>query len=249
MMAVETWPPENTRFFLIGTVHGDPRGFRRLRRFLDRFQPDLILVEMSPFAWAYRKTHGLSLHRTLNQRIRQAAALHGWDPKRALTHPQVKAIRRQIAMPFEFRASYQYAQCHKSWPLLIDRSDFSASMVAFWSELLSVRNLEYLLALPASSPSLDIVNHYRKARTLVHPTPSRMPTMEHGCDGMEESLLQDREESLAERIRGTIAAVVPKRCAYVGGWEHLRDQVKPPSLRCLLGVPQGRCHLLDDFDL
>ncbi len=139
--SIDAWLPESTQFCLMGTVHGDPRGFQRLRHFLQRFQPDLILVEMSPFAWTFRKTHRRALHRTLNENIRQAAIPMGWNWQRALRHPQMQAIRRQIAMPFEFRASYRYARAHSKWLLLIDRSDFSVPLLACWSDLLSATNL------------------------------------------------------------------------------------------------------------
>ncbi len=92
------------------------------------------------------------------------------------------------------------------------------------------------------------MSHYRKARRLVYMTPGRIPTMQDSADRGAESLRLDREYSLAERIRSAVAAIVPRRCVYVGGWEHLRDQVTPPSLKRLLGVTLGQCHLLDDFD-
>jgi len=244
----DAWLPENTQFCLLGTVHGDPRGFQRLRHFLDGFQPDLILVEMSPFAWAYRKTHGHALQRTLTENVREAAILKGWNQLRALGHPLVQAIRRQVAMPFEFRASYRYAQAHNKWLLLIDRSDFSMHLLAHWSHLLSVSNVALLLTLPASSEPRTAMSHYRRARKEVYPIPGQMPAMADVDDGGAESHWLEREYSLAERIRGVVAAIVPNRCVYVGGWEHLRDQVEPVSLRRLLGVASGQCHLLDDFD-
>jgi hypothetical protein len=247
--SVDAWLPVRTRFCLMGTVHGDPRGFQRLRHFLQRFQPDLILLEMSPFAWTYRKTHRRALHQTLTENIRQAAILKGWTRQRALVHPQMQAIRRQIAMPFEFRAGHQYARAHNKWLLLIDRSDFSVHFLARWPDLLSATNLALLLTLPESSEPQTAIGQYHKARRLLYPAPSRIPSVpDLAADGGAENLWLDREYSLAERIRSAVAAIVPGRCVYVGGWEHLKDQAKPPSLRCLLGVTSGQCLLLDDFD-
>jgi hypothetical protein len=244
----DSWLPENTRFCLMGTVHGDPRGFQRLRRFLVGFQPDLILVELSPFAWTYRKTHGRALQRTFTENIRRAAILKGWNQQQALVHPQMQAIRRQIAMPFEFRASYQYARAHNKWLLLIDRSDFSVRLLAHWSDLLSVGNVALLLTLPASSELQTAISHYRRARRLVYSIPVETPTIPDVADRGAEDHWLKREYSLVERIRSVVAAIVPRRCVYVGGWEHLRNQVEPLRLRRLLGVTSDQCHLLDDFD-
>ena len=244
----DAWLPENTQFCLLGTVHGDTRGSQRLHRFLDGFQPDLILLEMSPFAWAYRKTHRRLLQQTLTANVRQAAILKGWSQQRALGHPLVQAIRRQIAMPFEFQASYRYARSLNKWLLLIDRSDFSMHLLAHWSHLLSVSNVALLLALPASGQPRTAMSQYRRARKELHPSPGQVPIMTDVVDSGAESHWLEREYSLAERVRGVVAAIVPRRCVYVGGWEHLRDQVEPASLRSLLGVASGQCHLLDDFD-
>lgn len=247
--SIEAWLPEKTQFRLMGTVHGDPRGFRRLRCFLEEYQPNLILVEMSPLAWAYRNTHARGLHRTLTDNARQAAILNGWNLQWVLSHPQVQAIRRQIAMPFEFRASCRYARAKKQWLLLIDRSDFSVPLLAQWLELLSVRNLSLLLSLPASNAPLSTMSHYQKARREIYPfqvqTTSAKPDTP---DGGTENHWLEREYSLAERVRSAVAAVMPQRCVYVGGWEHLRSQVGSITLRSLLGVTLDRCQLLDYFD-
>jgi hypothetical protein len=160
----------------------------------------------------------------------------------------MQAIRRQIALPFEFRASYEYARSQNKWFLLIDRSDFSVRLLAHWSDLLSVSNVAFLLTHPASGEPRTAMSHYRRARRLVYPIPSQTSAMTDVADGGAESHWLEREYSLAERIRSAVAAIVPSRCVYVGGWEHLRYQVEPLSLRRLLGVTSGQCHLLDDFD-
>lgn len=244
----EEWLPRGTHFGLLGTVHGDPRGCKRLHRFLQEFKPDLLLVELSPFAWAIRKTYRYSLHRTLSENIRQAARFSDLSWRQALAHPEVQAIQRQIAMPFEFRASHHYARTSNKWMLLIDRSDFSVALVTNWSELLSTTNLTLLLSLPATRKQQAVADQYRRAHKLVHSPPPQTHIPPRSSAGWSEDHWMDREFSLAERVCSIINAIVPARCVYVGGWEHLGNQADPPSLRRLLGVSTKQCHLLNDFD-
>jgi hypothetical protein len=248
-VAIEEWLPRGTHLGLLGTVHGDPRGCKRLHRFLQGFKPDLLLVELSPFAWTIRKAYRHSLHRTLNENIRQAARISNLDWRQAFAHPEVQAIRRQIAMPFEFRACHHYARTNNKWMFLIDRSDFSVALVSHWSELLSITNLTLLLSLPATRKQQAVANQYRRAHRLVHsPPPPQTCILPSSSAESSEDRWLDREFSLAERIRSIIDAIVPARCVYVGGWEHLGNQADPPNLRSLLGVCVEQCHLLNDFD-
>jgi hypothetical protein len=247
-VAIEEWLPRGTHFGLLGTVHGDPRGFKRLHRFLQAFKPDLLLVELSPFAWAIRKTYRYRLHRTLSENIRQAAKVSDLGWQQAFAHPEVQAIRRQIAMPFEFRACHHYARTNNKWVLLIDRSDFSVALVTHWSELLSTTNLTLLLSLPAMRKQQAVANQYRRAHRLVHFPPLQTNIPPSSSARWSEGRWLDREFSLAERVRTIIKAIVPARCVYVGGWEHLTNRADPPNLRRLLGASAKECHLLNDFD-
>jgi pheromone shutdown protein TraB len=241
-------PAHATRLKLLGTVHGDPRGFRRLHLFLEIHQPDLILIELSPFGWAFRKVNQAGLNRTLTDHLRAAAKAAGYTWNRALAHPEIRAIRRQIALPFEYRASRRYAQAHDKRILLVDRSDFSQALVATWPDLLSTSNLALLLTVPPSRHRHAVEEQYRRAHTLLHTPSGRVERFRSTTECSQEVVWQERERSLAERVREAILAVVPPSCVYVGGWEHLSSRDNPKSLRRLLGMPAATCHLLDDFD-
>ena len=225
--ATNEWVAEATRLMLLGTVHGDPRGFRRLHLFLEIHQPDLILIELSPFGWAFRKVNRAELNRTLVEHLRPAAKEAGYTWHRALAHPEIQAIRRQIALPFEFRASRRYAQTHNKRILLIDRSDFSKALVASWPDLLSTPNLAYLLTIPPSRQRHAVEEQYRRAHTLLRTAPDRVGRFRSTTECAEEVAWQKRERSLAERVREAILAVAPPSCVYVGGWEHLSNRDNP----------------------
>jgi hypothetical protein len=243
----DDWTPEGTRLRLLGTVHGDPRGFRRLRQFLQQFQPDLILVELSPFGLAFRQAHQRELQRTLGQNLRRAATEIHCAWQKALAHPEIRAIRRQIALPFEYRASYHYARAHNKRLLLLDRSDFSQALVACWPDLMSTSNLALLLTLPRARKRYAVEDHYRRAHELLRWPSACTDKPGHTAGGLNKDIWEERENSLAERIRGAILAIAPASCVYVGGWEHLSDQEDPPSLRRLLAIPAAQCFLLDDY--
>jgi hypothetical protein len=240
--------PEWTQLRLLGTVHGDPRGFRRLRQFLQQFQPDLILVELSPYGLAFRQAHQRELQKTLGQNLRRAAREVHCAWQKALAHPEIRAIRRQIALPFEYRASHHYAQVHNRRLLLVDRSDFSQALVACWPDLISTSNLALLLTLPGARKCHAVESHYRRAHELLCRPSACTDKPRHTAGGLDEDICEERENSLAERVRGAILAMAPASCVYVGGWEHLADQEDPPSLRRLLAVPAAHCFLLDDYD-
>jgi len=240
--------PGATRLTLLGTVHRDPRGFGRLRLFLEMRQPDLILVELSPFGWAFRKVNREELNRTLTERLRQAARKAGCTWHRALAHPEIQAIRRQIALPYEYRASRQYAHTHDKRILLVDRSDFSQALIGSWPDLLSTANLALLLTVPPSRHKHSVEDQYRRAHALLSTASAGVERFLCTIGCSEDDARQERESSLAKRIREAILAVEPPSCVYVGGWEHLSNRDNPTSLRALLSMPASQCHLLDDYD-
>lgn len=140
-----------SRLILLGTVHNDPQGFKRLREFLEREKPDCILVELSPYALRYRLRHQRYLHKTLTRNLRSAAAESNVPLIEAFQHPEVAAIRRQISLPMEYRAAASYAQTGLSGVFPVDYSLFSRKWIATWPELLSPRNLCILLTQPSTT--------------------------------------------------------------------------------------------------
>jgi hypothetical protein len=246
--AVNEWPAHGTRLMLLGTVHGDPRGFRRLHRFLEIHQPDLILIELSPFGWAFRKVNQIELNRTLTEHLRAAAKVAGYPWHKALAHPEIRAIRRQIALPFEYRASRRYVRAHDKRLLLVDRSSFSQALVATWPDLLSTTNLALLLTVPPSRQRRAVEEQYRRAHAHLRAPSGKVERFRSTTECSQEEVWQERERSLAERVREAILTVVPPSCVYVGGWEHLSNRDNPKSLRRLLGTAAATYHVLDYYD-
>ena len=127
-------PHDHFRLILVGAVHGDDRGFVRTARFLDSFQPDFIFVELSPYAKTFRERNQLTLQRTLSENLRIVSKQRGLLFKDALTHPEIKAIRRQLSLPHEYRAARHFVRATASGLALVDYSPLSRRMIQLWPE-------------------------------------------------------------------------------------------------------------------
>ena len=56
---------------MVGTVHRDPKGFSKLSRLLENERPDLISVEISPYARALRARRSAGFRATLRENLRR----------------------------------------------------------------------------------------------------------------------------------------------------------------------------------
>lgn len=228
----------------MGSVHGDERGFVRTLRFLNSFQPDLVLVEFSLYGKIFRDRHQHALQQSLSHNLAIAASNCGLTFRRALRHPQIKAIRRQLALPFEYRAALRFSQTTGSPLVLVDYSPFSRRMIRHWPELLSSGNLRSLLALPEGNRPSPAITYELAARTILKKYPTIASCIEYH-NSSTNSLRQKRERFMAARIRSALKQFGPRRAVYLGGWQHLTLGGNLPSLRELLGLEQAPGFLLD----
>lgn len=228
----------------MGSVHGDERGFRHTVGFLYSFQPDLVLVELSPYGKVFRERHQRALQQKLKENLAIATGNTNLTFREALTHPEIKAIRRQLALPFEHRAARRFCQNTGSPLVLVDYSPFSRRMIRHWPELLSSGNLSSLLTLPEGNRPAPATTYELAARTIREEHPWLVNCLEsHSSD--PDSLWQKRERFMAARIGSALKRFRPRRAVYLGGWQHLTIGGSFPSLRELLGLEHASCCLLD----
>lgn len=230
---------------LIGGVHQDPDGYRRCLRLILWLQPDILFVEISPFALSYRLHHHRELRETLRSNLRQAAARIGIPLPTAMRHPGVQAIRRQIQLPFEYRAASRYATFYGTKLIAVDSSSFSRRWIETWPELLAAENLMVLITMDDTKTRSD--SHvYRAAAGHVSSTQAAN-NMGSGWINRITHLDADwkeRERHMAGRIKEAILRHRPKQPVYVGGWWHLTRGHTNPTLRDIFQVPAKRCFLL-----
>jgi len=225
----------------MGTVHHDAKGYARLRAFLGTFRPDLILLELSPYAWMFRKRFQVSFQRRLETNLARAVAVSGMDPRQARKHSMVTAIRRQIALPFEYRAASAHAVGTGASLILVDYSGFSRKWIESWPEMISAENLRGLLCLPSTLDSIDRV--YRTAERCIATNQPPVPGITVCASDVD--LWQERECRMARKIVAALYARRPARPLYLGGWWHLTRDSRITTLRELLGAESSRCMLLD----
>jgi hypothetical protein len=237
-----------SRLLLLGTVHGDNRGMSRLRRFLAQAQPRLVLLEMSPFARDFRIAHQRSYQRRLSTRLKRASAQCQMNWRSAFAHPEIAAIRRQLALPFEYRAALQYIRQTGARLVLVDQSSFSRRLIASWPELIAVGNLTTLLSLPCQREVSRIRRAYQFAHLCLEDTSFAASLPFHQVARQSEPAWSAREHYIAQQVRMAMAALKGGSTLYIGGWQHLSAVIVPPSLRTLLKVPAAQCHLLDEFE-
>lgn len=228
----------------MGAVHGDDRGFVRTARLLQSFQPDFIFVELSPYAKAFRERNQLTLQRTLSQNLRMAAKQCGLFFKDALTHPEIKAIRRQLSLPLEYRAARHFVRATASGLALVDYSPFSHRMIQLWPEMLTCENLASLLRLPRDGRP-EVSRTYDLAARSIRGESPLMAGFIESDDDAPDSLWEKRERHLADAIRSILQHHRASKAVYLGGWRHLTPGGSFPSLRELLGIEISQCYLLD----
>jgi hypothetical protein len=232
------------RLTLVGTVHGDHQGFARTACLLRLLQPDLVIVELSPYAKTFRDSNQISLQRTLNRNLRAAASGCGLPFGRALAHPEIKAIRRQLVLPFEYRAARRFSQASGSNLSLVDYSPFSRKMINMWPEMLSSTNLAFLLSLPRDVRP-PVAKMYDWAAGTIRGKAHSPASMVERADAEAELIWEQREGRMAHLIRSILHRTRPLRAVHLGGWQHLAVGGSFPSLRELLGIELGQCYLLD----
>ncbi len=228
----------------LGSVHGDPQGFRKTRAFLESCEPDVVLVEFSPFARVFRKRRLNSFRQRLWANIREAARRCGLETREAVRRPQIRAIMRQICYPFEYRASAAYSNRSQCRLLLVDYSPFSLKCLLGWPELVSAENLTQLLSMPDDRrPSIADI-YETAARSIYNNTVGSAGLME--LYRTTDPLWEFRERFMAKQIRQALYILKPLRPLFIGGWWHLTNAGRIPTLRKILRLEPHQCRLLRD---
>jgi hypothetical protein len=230
---------------MVGTVHGDTEGFQRILRFLETYRPRLVFVELSPYGHHFRKAHQTALQQALNHDLLTAARLCRVSFREALRHPEIKAIRRQLALPSEYRAASLYCRKAAARLILADYSPLSKKLISYWPELLSVDNLTNLLRLdPLHRPATQRV-YDEAAQAICASDPHDSSSTERMASEME-TLWQHRERHMARVVGRTLMLRQALcRAVCIGGWQHLRWIPPDRTLRTILKVDIEDCFLLD----
>ncbi len=226
------------RLLLLGSIHSDPQGFRRTSDFLNCRMPDLILVELSEYALAYRIEQGPYLRKLFLERLKGVSRSLGLEYRAALKNWRIAAILRQISLPYEYRASVAFSRKTGAPVVPVDYSDFSCEWVETWQEMISAENILHLLQLHDRPIPLSL--QYRQAARKIKcaiPEPEFLSSKD--CTKWRQ-----REEHIASEILTALARFEPQRPVYIGGWRHLLTYGRVETIRNILGVELSACRLL-----
>ena len=211
----------NGSLVMVGTVHGDPKGYSKLMHFLKMESPDDLTVEISPYARDFRKDQGAVLRRVLRSNLRKISTVKKNPLRKILAHPAILGLFSFLKEPYEWRAAYDYARENGKSVEDIDLSPYSREKLAHLTEMTSLENLLCLLDLPFEDLSEQVEAHYSRARILF----ARPPTAR-----VASSEITIREISMAERIRRRVLCAKGMKVIHIGGWEHLVDFPQGNSL-------------------
>jgi len=208
---VATIPPAlpSNNLILIGTVHGDPRGYERALKLLTHLQPDLITVEISRFSLRYRARQGRGWQQLLGRSLQEL-------PAGAMEHLAIRRLAAQAALPFEVQAAQDWGRGHGiPWRPLDLGSPARRHLPRYARELLTPGNLQALLTTAADQSLEDFVAaQFRRARLAYLQAPRRLFPTNDGETRRRERFLARRLRRLTGRGGGV---------AHLGGWEHLVD--------------------------
>jgi hypothetical protein len=218
---------------LIGTVHGDPRGYVRAMKILEYLRPDLVTVEISLFSLRYRRQHETLWQRQLSSALAEM-------PAGAARHLAIRRLAAQVALPFEVRAARDYGnRAGIPWRALDLGGVSRRHLPRLGPELLTPANLQALLATPDGSLADFVAGEFHRAR-LALARASRRPV------SLCAPETRRREKFLARRLRGLGRRL--GRVAHLGGWEHLVDWQDFPGLGHDLADLEPRRVLLDEAE-
>jgi|YelNatPaOPRAMG01_1025707.scaffolds.fasta_scaffold40435_3 pheromone shutdown protein TraB len=210
---------------LIGTVHRDPHGYKKLFHLLSEIKPRIITVEISPYSLSFRAKHVPEIRRILRENLRRMKNEDSLSLKEIISHGAVMSIFCLLKDPFEWQAAKFYAQISNAYLFDIDLSVYAQEKLAYLAELVSLENLKSLYKLPSRSFFKEISAQYAKANHLFHNPPKIWPVTKE---------ILEREFYMAEKIRQIFKSNEGVIFCHIGGWEHLLERPDGKSLFHLL---------------
>jgi len=209
----------SSRLSLLGTIHRDPRGAVKLYRSLRAHRPDVVTVEVSPYALEFRRGCGPALRARLARHCARLAQELNLAFEEVREHPAIVMLRAALRLPFEHVASERWARNHGARCLAIDDSERSRRYLALLEgEALTFENLRALLSEPDSATLGErVIEQELLARQYL-----RQPGMfDYHYSAEARADLAARDRAMAEQIRALLEADPEARLVHVCGWEHL----------------------------
>ena len=233
--------------FLIGTVHHDPRGYKKLYALLSALKPDLITLELSPYGRGFRTKNQKRFSRRLLSLYKKAFGVnphHDVSPESGLLPSPVQSLVDILNYPFEFLAARDYAHTCRVPFYCIDLSSVSRQkMLMLKQEAFSINNISALLTLPDKNLQESVDLCYKKAHNIwqAENVCKKAAVTQHAAD-------MKREKHMSRRIKNLARRHPDKKLVHIGGWEHFTENAGCTTMYELLrGLAPERMLLTDDL--
>lgn len=225
---------EGLSLVLVGVVHLDPAGPGLLEELLERLEPEVITVEVSPYAVEFRTKRGLELVERLARFRRPDGSLPGG----------LSGVEAQLRMPFEVEVARRWASRGSGCRVrLVGDSEISRRYLElFERETMSRENLERLARLPELDLETEAFREWERARACWKKAPVMGTKEARAWRSREEALAARIARSIGgggsgrdvggvddgmelgdgiERGNGAQVAGAGVEAAHVGGWRHV----------------------------
>jgi hypothetical protein len=205
---------------LIGTVHRDPWGLRRLVEELTRLRPQVITLEFSVYGMKYRQERKRYLTTKLLKELHKIRGPHNWsarDLKKLLRSTGIGGIRALLDLPFEYKGARLYSQRHGLPLHCLDSSTYSRQLLKHVDELISPGNLKKVIACETAPLKETVKSKYQHAENLLlngRQSPGLQPSA-------TDEDYQKREKIMADRISKIVVKYPRCTIVHIGGWQHL----------------------------
>jgi hypothetical protein len=195
-----------SRFIMLGVIHGDQAGPCLLEDWLHRIRPEVITLEFSQYGLQLRRERG-EAYRGRIQQVRDRLEENG-DP---CSREAESMLTSYISLPYEFEAASVYASEHAVPFYLIDMDFFSYLKLRKIDELMSEDNIRKVL----SDVEGPIGNQEEAMAGLF---------FEKGLKAFPyDDEMYIRDKYMAEKIRVLMEYHTNRRFLHLCGWRHLLD--------------------------
>lgn len=183
---------------MLGTVHRDPAGKRRLWNVLEKNRPGAISLEVSPASVELRTKFIQRWLKLFKSRIGHLQKTKGIKPRQLMAYASLRGVYEYIKLPYEYRAALAYARENDVPLFLLDDSELAAAYLnRVETEILSTENMTLLAEMHSNSSLAEEVDReYKKARVNLF-----NQNAEPVFNRKNQEAWEARETKLAQKLR------------------------------------------------
>lgn len=157
-----------TKLVLLGTVHRDPAGKRRLLRLLEQTGPAAISLEVSPASVNLRREYGKRWSGLFRERLRTLSRRTGLSPGALMARPGLRGVFEYLRLPYEYRAALTYARSADRPLFLLDDPELASSYLRrVETEILTQRNIDLLAEVGNGTLAEEVQREYALAESRI----------------------------------------------------------------------------------